>query len=132
MNCLAAPFVADVEVTEAADVAKGDAAVAVETVAANAVIDLRLSRRRRGFETSMESVQGRAAVEGSVGTLLFVDGAEGKSFKVWWKRSTLPQVWGDLEVATWGGSSSVWATCAEHVLPFSHQIRSGSLRGGSL
>jgi len=74
---LAAPFVADMEVTEAAEVAKGDAAVAIEMVAANAVIDLRPSQTRRGFETSMESLQWRAAVEGSVGTLLVVDGAEG-------------------------------------------------------
>ena len=76
-DCLAAPFVADMEVTEAAEVAKGDAAVAIEMVAANAVIDLRPSQTRRGFETSMESLQWRAAVEGSVGTLLVVDGAEG-------------------------------------------------------
>ena len=43
---LAAVLVADVEVAQAAEVAEGDAAAGVETVATNAVIDLRLGRRR--------------------------------------------------------------------------------------
>ncbi len=73
---LTAPLVADVKVAEAAEVAESDAAASVEAVAANAVIDLRLSQGGGGLETSMESLQRRAAVKSSVGSLLVVDGAE--------------------------------------------------------
>ena len=74
---LAAVFVADMKVTKAAEEAESDAAVGVEAVAANPVIDLDLSPRRRGFEASVESLEGSAAVKSSVWTLLVVDGAEG-------------------------------------------------------
>src|SRR6202158_2800599 len=74
---LAALLVADVKVTETAEVAKGDATAAVEPVAANAVIDLRLGQRRRGFESGIESLQRRASVESSMRSLLVVDGPEG-------------------------------------------------------
>jgi hypothetical protein len=50
---LAAVLVADVKVTETAEVAEGDATAGVEPVAANAVIDLRLGQRRRGFESGI-------------------------------------------------------------------------------
>jgi hypothetical protein len=43
---LAAVLVADMKVAEAAEVAESDATAGVETVAANAVIDLRLGQRR--------------------------------------------------------------------------------------
>jgi hypothetical protein len=45
-DLLAPALVADVEMTETAEVAESDAAFGVETVAANAVIDLGLSHRR--------------------------------------------------------------------------------------
>jgi len=45
-DLLAPALVADVEMTETAEVAESDAAFGVESVATNAVIDLRLSHRR--------------------------------------------------------------------------------------
>ena len=65
------------EMTEPAEVAESDVAFCVEPVARNAVIDLGLSRRWRGFEASIERLQRRAAIEGSVRSLLVVGGAEG-------------------------------------------------------
>jgi len=41
---LAAVFVADVKVAQAAEIAEGDTAFSVKAVAANAVIELRMSR----------------------------------------------------------------------------------------
>ena len=54
------------KVTKAAEVAQGDAAVGVEAVAANAVIDLGLSQGRRGFEASMEGLQRGATIQSSM------------------------------------------------------------------
>ena len=74
---LAAVLVADVKVTQAAEVVEGDATVGVEAVSANAVVELGLSQGRRGFKASMESLQRGAAIKSSVWSLLFVDGAKG-------------------------------------------------------
>src|SRR5581483_2257161 len=73
----AAVLVADVEVPETAQVTQRDAAVVVEPVAANAVIDLGLSRGRCRLQAAVESLQWSPAVEGAVWSLLVVDGAKG-------------------------------------------------------
>jgi hypothetical protein len=84
---LAAVLVADVKVTETAEVAEGDATAGVEPVAANAVIDLRLGQRRRGFESGIESLQRRAAVQCTMRSLLVIDGAESVELMAAWPSS---------------------------------------------
>jgi len=70
-------FVTDVEVAYPAEVAEGDAAVGIEAVAANAVIDRRLGQRGGGFEPSVESLQRGAAIESAMPSVLVVDDAKG-------------------------------------------------------
>jgi hypothetical protein len=73
-DLLAPALVADVEMTKTAEVAESDAAFGVEPVATNAVIDLGLGRRRRGFEASVESLQRGASIESPVRSLLVGSG----------------------------------------------------------
>ena len=97
---------------EPAEVAEGDATGLVDAVVADAIVGGWLGWLGTGLEAGVEGVQGRVAVERAMGTLLVVVGAKGVElglehgerrcrrllsrnfFWVWWKRSTLPQVWG--------------------------------------
>jgi hypothetical protein len=76
-DLLAPALIADVEMTETAEVAESDAAFGVEAVATNAVIDLGWGRGRRGFEARVEGLERRAATKGAMRSQLVIDGAEG-------------------------------------------------------
>jgi hypothetical protein len=103
---------ADADVVEAAEVAEGDLAGLVDAVVADPEVSLGSGPDGVSLEAGVEGDQGRPAVEGPVGPAEVVEGAEGveldwssasewagawwarKRLRVWWKRSTLPQVWG--------------------------------------
>jgi hypothetical protein len=73
---------ADGDVTEAAEVAEGDPAAAVDAVVPDAEVGGRGGRLGPGLEAGLEGDQGSPAVEGAVWALLVVVGAEGVELKL--------------------------------------------------
>ena len=113
---------ADAEVVQASGAAQGEFAVAVDDVDADAVVDVGLVLLLvgwGGFRGVVVGGGGGVAV-GAVGAVVVVDGRNASSwccrsgtvwaagwvasqrFRVWWKRSILPWVWG------WPGWPFFW------------------------
>ena len=68
---------AETDVVEPAEIAEGDAPGLVDAVVADAIVSQWLGDVGPRLDAGVEGVQGRVAVEGAMGPLLVVVGAEG-------------------------------------------------------